>query len=81
MPGGPQGFALKDKSLKQSVTVDLDEVRKELTKYLDDFAKETPFPNAQRPLELKNLRVVAFLQNDATREVLQAVQVDVRPEK
>ena len=27
----------------------------------------------------KNLRVVAFLQNDATNEVLQAVEVEVQP--
>ena len=32
-------------------------------------------------MELKNLRVVAFLQNDKTKEVLQAVQVDVKAEK
>lgn len=81
LPGGAQGFAVKDKTLKQSVTVDLDELRKELTKYLDDFAKEVPFPNAQRPLDLKNLRVVAFVQNDATKEVLQAAQVEIKVEK
>jgi hypothetical protein len=80
-PGGAKGMAVKDKTAKQTATVDLDELRKNLTKYLDDYAKEnkdTPFPNSQRPLDLKNLKVVAFLQNDKTKEVLQAVQVEVK---
>jgi hypothetical protein len=34
-------------------------------------------PSKERPLALKNLAVVAFVQNDDTTEVLQAVQVDV----
>ncbi len=32
---------------------------------------------ANRPMALKNLKVVAFVQNDETNEVFQAVQVDV----
>jgi hypothetical protein len=55
----------------------LDDVRKNVTKYLDDTAKEIPFPNGIPALELKNLKVVAFVQNDRTKEILQAVQVDV----
>jgi hypothetical protein len=80
-PGGVKGVAVKSKTAKQTATVELDELRKDLTKYLEDYAKEnkdTPFPNSQRPLELKDLKVVAFLQNDKTKEVLQAVLVDVK---
>jgi hypothetical protein len=79
-PGGTEGTAVKGKSAKQAVTVDLEEVRKGLTRYLDEHAKksELPLPNAGRPMDLKNLKVVAFVQNDRTHEVLQAVQVDVR---
>ena len=36
------------------------------------------FPNKERPMELKNLKVIAFVQNDDDGEVLQAVQVDVK---
>ena len=82
-PGGVNGTAVKTKEFKHTASVDVEELKKGLTKYLDDFAKankETPFPNAQRPMELKNLKVVAFLQNDKTKEVLQAVQVDVKGE-
>jgi len=31
----------------------------------------------ERPMALRNLRVVAFIQNDETNEVLAAVQVEV----
>ncbi len=80
MPGGPDGFAVEQKSVKQTASVDLDELKKGLIKYLDDTAKETPFPNKERPMELKNLRVVAFVQNDETQEVLQAVEVEIKGE-
>ena len=55
----------------------LDQVRKDLEAYLKKAAEEAPFPTKDRPLDLKNLRVVAFVQNDATQEVLQAVQAEV----
>ncbi|MBA4189284.1 MAG: hypothetical protein C0467_14910 [Planctomycetaceae bacterium] len=78
MPGGAKGFQLPKKTAEQSVSFNPDELRKELAKYLEDFAKdEGPFPHAAGPLALKNLKLVAFIQNDATREVLAAVQVDV----
>jgi len=78
MPGGPKGFPLAKKTAEQTVSFDPEEIRKELTKYLDDFArKEEPFPRADRPLALKNLKLIAFVQDDATREVLHAVQVSV----
>jgi hypothetical protein len=77
MPGGPDGLALTGKTGKQAVTVDLAELRRDLTKYLDEYAKGRAFPDARRPLELKDLRVVAFVQNDKTHEILQAAQVEV----
>src|SRR5262249_35074166 len=71
MPGGPAGFAV-DKALTKSVTIDISDLRTKLGNYLDNFAKnEGPFPDAQRPMRLANLHVVAFVQNDDTREVLQ----------
>jgi hypothetical protein len=74
MPGGVNGFPLAKKSVEQTVTFNPEELRKELGKYLADIAKDDPL---SRPLALKNLKLVAFVQNDATKEVLQAVQVDV----
>ncbi len=78
MPGGVAGFPLKEKSSKQSATVNLAELRQKLTSFLDEYGKDHPFPNSRRPLELKKLRVVAFIQDDQTKEVLQAAQVDVK---
>ena len=63
------------------MSVDLDQLRKDLSTYLTEFEKkdaDNKFPNPQRPLELKNLRVVAFIQDDSKLEVLQATQVDVK---
>jgi hypothetical protein len=80
-PGGEDGMALTEKTGKQTVSVDLDDVRKKLKKYLTEYEKAVPFPKEDKPLDLKKLRVVAFVQNDATREVLQAAQVDLTPEK
>jgi hypothetical protein len=83
MPGGALGIPVKDKAAKQAVTVDLDDLKKSLKKYLDQWAaeNEAKFPGKMPEIELKNLRVVAFLQNDKTKEVLQAVQADVKGEK
>jgi hypothetical protein len=79
--GGAAGEKIaKDKPFTKTLTVDIEEVRKSLREELDKKDKDTPFPNKERPLDLKKLRVVAFVQNDTTREVLQALQVDVPAE-
>lgn len=78
MPGGVKGFPLPKKEAEQSVVVNADEVRKGLEKYLDEFAKEqAEFPRPDRPLALKNLKLIAFVQNDDGGEILNAVQVDL----
>jgi hypothetical protein len=76
-PGGVEGMALKDSSAKREVTVNLSDVRKSLTDYL--AGRE--FPEDARPMNLKGLKVVAFVQDDRGKEVLQAVQADVPEEK
>lgn len=78
MPGGAKGFPLPKNSAEHTVSIDPESVRAELVKYLDGFAKqEGPFPRPDRPMALKDLKLIAFVQNDATREILHAVQVDV----
>jgi hypothetical protein len=78
MPGGADGLALTKETGKQDVTVDVNELRDKLDAYLDDYAKnEAPFSGSTRPLRLHDLRVVAFVQNDETKEVLQAVEVPI----
>lgn len=78
MPGGAAGVAVTDKSFKHATSADVADVRKVLTKYLDDYAANTrPFPKADRPMEMKDLKVIALVQNDKTKEIVQAAQFDV----
>jgi hypothetical protein len=76
--GGANGIAVTKKSLDHEAKINLDELRAKLNQYLDDYAKEEEFPKADRPMSLKNLRVVAFVENDDTSEVMQAAQVEVK---
>ena len=86
MPGGPKGFPLTKGTADQTVTLKLDDVRLANDKSLDEFVavakRQVPgFSFSVRPMDLKNLKLVAFVQNDETSEVLQAVQVDVEEKK
>jgi hypothetical protein len=64
------------------VSVKVDDVRAANNKALDEFVAElknrgASFSFSSRPMALKDLKLVAFVQNDETNEVLQAVRVDV----
>ncbi len=80
LPGGAEGLALTEKTGKQEVVVDLDQVRKGLKDYLTKFAETNKFPGKEPTIDLKKLSVVAFVQNDENGEVLQAAQVEVKAE-
>lgn len=75
-PGG-KGFALKQKTGEQTVTVNPDELRDNITKFLDDLTKDSEFGHSERPLALKNLKLVAFIQNDSTGDIIAAAQADL----
>jgi len=81
LPGGAKGVALTKAQSEHMAEVNLDKLRTEINGYLDEAAKEDEFPNNDRPLALRNLRVVAFIQDDATSEVIQAAQVEVEEKK
>ncbi len=76
MPGGAKGVPVKEKDFEHKANIDLDELRASLNKYLND-----EYPDGPRPMRLRNLSVVAFVQNDESAEVLQAVNVPVRQEQ
>jgi hypothetical protein len=77
LPGGAKGFALKQKDGEFKASVEIDELRRKNNKFLDeDYGPEGP-----RPMRMRDLHVVAFVQNDDTTEVLNAVDVAVREEK
>ncbi len=77
MPGGAEGIALKDAKTRQELKVNLAELKRSLGEYLEQANQRRAFDDDERPLDLAHLMVVAFVQNDETKEVLQAVQVDV----
>jgi hypothetical protein len=78
-PGGVAGKSLTEAASKHSASIDLGGLRRQLTKYLDDYqANIRPFFNPARPLDFNHLRVIAIVQDDSTREILQAVQVEVK---
>jgi hypothetical protein len=74
LPGGPAGFELTKDSAMWNTKVDLADIRQSASKHLDGF----PYLDGQRPFSFRNLRVVAFIQNDDTKEVLHAVDVAVK---
>lgn len=76
--GGAEGVSVaKLTGGKYTATADLSKVKAGLTEYLDDFAKTRPFPNPNRPMDLKGLKVIALVQDDDSKEILQAAQFDV----
>ncbi len=92
MPGGPAGFALKEAKSKQTIAVDLAELKQQLAGYLEEVNKKQPLPTNlpwihgfaardERPLDLKNLKLVALVQDDKRGEILQAAEVDLGARK
>ena len=61
--------------------VNLGELKKGLTDYLAEADKKRPFLDDDRPMELKHLRLVALIQDDDGKEILQAAQIEVPEEK
>jgi hypothetical protein len=76
MIGGPAGIAINDKTFKHTATANVGNVKKELTRYLDEFAANRPFPYKQRPMDLTHLEIIALVQNDKTLEILQSAVLE-----
>jgi len=77
LPGGTTGTTLTEKNVNKSFELDLVTIRKDLTKYLEDFAADRPFPNPDRPMEFSHLKIIALVQNDTTAEILNAAEFPV----
>jgi len=74
-PGGPQGFVLDESTAKFGVKINIPELRKKLNVYLQNCNERKRFPIDDRPLDLKNLKVVAFIQDNDFKEIKQAAQI------
>jgi hypothetical protein len=77
MPGGAEGASLTEVKGQQAAKANLTELTKDLREYVDEFRNRGGFKADDKPLELTRLKVVALIQNDKTKEVYQAAQVDL----
>lgn len=71
--GGPGGVPLTAASATPQATLRLAELDRKQKEYLD----KRHFPEEGRPVGLGHFKVVGFIQDDATREVIQAAEADV----
>lgn len=72
MPGGPQGIELKEGKLHYQGTVDLKSLREQLNDQLSADEEKQRSKFSAKPLDLSHLQLVAFVQNDQSREIYQA---------
>jgi hypothetical protein len=75
--GGAAGTPLRNKTVRESMTISLQSLSRSLHDYLAKFAPIQTFLEDERPMELRGLKVVALVQDDKTREILQVAQADV----
>ena len=77
--GGVAGSELKDGKTAKTLSINLAEVQAELTKYQDTYAKtqNISYADTAPAMDKSGLKVVAFVQNDETGEILNAIQLDV----
>ena len=80
-PGGVDGVKLLKSASQHEQIVQIKELAKSLSDYLTASNEKRPFMGVERPMELNHLKVVAFIQNDDDKKVLQAVQADVEEKK
>lgn len=78
MLGGAEGIAMPKAENTHKISVDIEALRKSQAAYLTQFAQRTGASFIDAPVAYKNLKVVAFVQDDSTKKILQAVQVDVK---
>jgi len=78
LPGGADGKALADGKANVELKVNLADVKKEIEAYLDDYTKTRSFPAPAPEIALKNLSIVAFVQDDSDKSIVGAVSTPVQ---
>jgi hypothetical protein len=71
MIGGDRGLAPADGKLGWQGTIDVNEVRDALHAYLTHYEENFRTEFASIPLDLESLSLIAFVQDDTTRKILQ----------
>jgi len=75
--GTAEGLPLKAAAGSETAAVNIQDLRQGLLRYLQELAKSMRFPDDDLPLAKERLKVIAFIQDDKTREVLQAAQCEI----
>jgi thiol-disulfide isomerase/thioredoxin len=75
--GGKDGFKLEKKEADHFVNLKIEDLRKALDQVLTETATARNILWAERPLDLKNLAIIAFIQEQDSKKVLQAIRVSV----
>lgn len=76
-PGGLNGQGIDQGTGSLKANLDLKDLKAQLEAYLESSNNQRPYLDSERPLELKKLKVVAFLQNAETKEITNAAQIDL----
>jgi hypothetical protein len=80
-PGGADGYALEDGRRQTACVVHLDQIRSRLGAYLAEYpalpGTRGAFPRALPAVGFRRLSVIAFVQDDASKEVLHAVEAPI----
>jgi hypothetical protein len=81
MPGGAEGRALEEGKIRIEETIKLSDVLSTQQAYLKEYPHSPQsrgsFPDPLPPVELKKLRVAAFIQDDSDQMVMDAIIVSV----
>lgn len=77
MVGGPGGVEPKDGKLTIKEAIPLAELKSSLADYLKKYEENEGIDFPAKPLDLKRLHIVAFVQNDESQEVLQTNAIAV----
>ncbi|MFO0881632.1 MAG: hypothetical protein U0840_30410 [Gemmataceae bacterium] len=74
---GGSGLRLDKAESTQTASINLVQLRKGLGEYLDGLAAKAGTSLSTKPLALEHLKVIAFIQDEETKQVLAAAQADV----
>ena len=76
-PGGAQGKEISAGEAQVTVSLDLAELGRDLEKSVDRFARDAGGTKSLPDIALKDLSIVAFVQDDAGKRILHAVTAPV----
>jgi hypothetical protein len=77
-PGGLEGRELSSGSGELRITINAADLKRDIENYLSHHNRERAFPGSLPEVALKDLSVVAFVQDDADKSILHAVAVPVK---